>query len=209
VQDVDRPTHIQTFPEPASARRLSVETKALRFMSHPESLNGVLRHRGRQRHLRQRSAIRPPEPEHPVGPARDLVALLVHGPVMPAAEQREVRERCRTAVRPVAEMMPLAEPNAAAGEAATPVPIVERSTQGRGNRPGPGTDLQQAPIVVVAHHHPTRVARQALGRFRRNARAVLEQGLARLIRIGQHLGVDVDHHLVALARGAGIEVVKG
>ncbi len=128
---------------------------------------------------------------------------------MPAAQEREVRKRCRTAVRPVAEMMPLPEADAAAGKAATPVPMVERSTQSGGNRPGLGTDLQQAPVVVVAHHHPTRVARQALGRFRGNARAAVEHGLPRLIRIGQHLGVDVDHHLVALARGAGIEVVKG
>jgi len=37
-----------------------------------------------------------------------------------------------------------------------------------------------------------------------------EDGLARLLRIGQHLGVNVDHHLVALARGAGTEpVMKG
>jgi hypothetical protein len=106
-------------------------------------------------------------------------------------------------------MMPLAEPDAAAGEAATPVPIVECPPQRWGNRPGPGTDLQQASIVVVAHHHPTRVARQALGHFRGNAHAVLEHGLARLIRIDQHLGVDMDNHLVTLVRGARIEVVKG
>ncbi len=178
-------------------------------MRHPESLLGLLRHWGRQRHLGQRPAIRPPEAQRSVGPARDLVALLVHGPVVPAAEQREIRERCQTAVRPVPEMMPLAEADPAAGEAAPPVPRVERPPQGRRNRPGPGPDLQQASVVVVAHHHPTRVTRQALGRFRGNARAVLEHGLPRLIRIGQHLGIDVDHHLVALVRGAGIEVAEG
>ncbi|MEK7444133.1 MAG: hypothetical protein AABZ70_04690 [candidate division NC10 bacterium] len=110
-------------------------------------------------------------------------------------------------MRPVAEMVPLAIAHAAAGETAAAVPMVKRSPQGGGNRPGPGTDLQQAPIVIVAHHHPACVATQALGRFRGNARAVLEDRLARLIRIGQRLGVDVDHHLIALARGAGIEPV--
>ena len=135
-------------------------------MRHPESLLGLLRHWGRQRHLGQRPAIRPPEAQRSVGPARDLVALLVHGPVVPAAEQREIRERCQTAVRPVPEMMPLAEADPAAGEAAPPVPRVERPPQGGGNGPGPGPDLQQAPVIVVAHHHPARVARQALGRFR-------------------------------------------
>ncbi|HEV8436554.1 MAG TPA: hypothetical protein VGT40_00500 [Methylomirabilota bacterium] len=33
---------------------------------------------------------------------------------------------------------------------------------------------------------------------------VLQHGLARLIGVGQRRGVDVDHLLVALARGAGI-----
>jgi hypothetical protein len=62
-------------------------------------------------------------------------------------------------------------------------------------------------ILVMAHHHPARVARQAPRSFCGNARAVLEDGLARLIRIGERRGVDVDHHLIALARGAGIELV--
>jgi len=110
----------------------------------------------------------------------------------------------------MAQMMPLAIAHAAAGETAAPVPMVERSPQGGGNRPGPGTDLQQAPGIVVAHHHLAGVARQAPGRFRGNARAVLHDRLTRLIRLGERLGVDVDHHLIALTRGAGIEpVMKG
>jgi hypothetical protein len=209
MQDVDRPNHIQALPEPARARRPSVETKALRFMSYPESLDGFFWHCGRRRHLRQGLAIRPPESQGPVRLARDLVALLVHGPMMPAAEQREVRERRWTAVRPVTKMMPLPEADAAAGETATSVPMVERSSQGGRNRPRPSPDLHQAPTVVVVHHHPARVARQALGRFRGNVCTAIEYGLARLIWIGQHLGIDMDHHLVALARGTGIEVVQG
>jgi hypothetical protein len=59
----------------------------------------------------------------------------------------------------------------------------------------------------VPHHHAARVARQAPRRFCRNARAPLEHGLAGLIRIRQHRGIDVDHHLVPLARRAGIELV--
>jgi hypothetical protein len=59
----------------------------------------------------------------------------------------------------------------------------------------------------MSHHHPACIARQALRRFRGNARPVLEHGLAWLIRVGQHLGIDVDHHLVPLSRGAGIEPV--
>ena len=85
--------------------------------------------------------------------------------------------------------------------------MVERSPQGGRNRPRPGPDLHQAPVVIVAHHHPARVARQAPRRFRGNARAVLEHGLAGLLRICQCRCVDVDHDLVPLSRRAGIELV--
>jgi hypothetical protein len=98
--------------------------------------------------------------------------------------------------------MPLAERGLAAREAAAAVTMVERPPQRRRDRPGRGTDFQQAPGGIVPHHHPAGVARQALRRFRGNARAVLEDGLARLIGVRQHRGIDVHHHLVTLARGA-------
>jgi hypothetical protein len=41
----------------------------------------------------------------------------------------------------------------------------------------------------VPHHYPARVARQPLGRSSWNARAVFEDGLARLIRVRQDFGV--------------------
>ena len=59
----------------------------------------------------------------------------------------------------------------------------------------------------MSHHHPASVARQALGRSSWNACAVLEDRPAGLIGVGEDLGVHVDHHLVALARGAGIDPV--
>jgi len=59
----------------------------------------------------------------------------------------------------------------------------------------------------VLHHYATRVARQTLRRFRGNARAVLENGLTRRIRIRQYRRVDMDDHLIALARRAGVETV--
>jgi hypothetical protein len=92
--------------------------------------------------------------------------------------------------------MALAEPDSAAREAAPAVSMMERSPQRRRNRACPSADLQQAPVCVVAHHHTAGVARQALRRSRGNARAILEDR-----------GIDVDHHLVALARGAGVDAV--
>jgi len=59
----------------------------------------------------------------------------------------------------------------------------------------------------MLHHHAARVARQTPGRFGGNARAAVEDGLAGLIGVGEHRGVDVDHHLIALARGAGVDTV--
>ena len=126
---------------------------------------------------------------------------------MAATEQREVRQRGRAPVRPMMEVMALPERQPAAREAAALVAVVERAPQGRRNRPRPGPDLHGAPVLVVPHHHAARVARQALRRFRGNARAVLEHGLAGLIRIGERRCVDMDHDLVALARRAGIEPV--
>jgi hypothetical protein len=47
-------------------------------------------------------------------------------------------------------------------------------------------NLHHTPIAAVLHHHTTRVAGQAPRRFRGNARAVLERGLAGCILVGQH-----------------------
>jgi hypothetical protein len=65
----------------------------------------------------------------------------------------------------MADVMPLAERHAAAGEAAARVPMVERAPQCRRNRSGSGADFHQAPVFVMLHHHPAGVAGQAPGRF--------------------------------------------
>jgi hypothetical protein len=59
----------------------------------------------------------------------------------------------------------------------------------------------------VAHDDPARVARQTLRRSGRNARPLVEDRLANLIGVGKYGGVDVNDHLVALARRAGIDAV--
>jgi hypothetical protein len=59
----------------------------------------------------------------------------------------------------------------------------------------------------VAHDDATGVARQALRGFRGNANAVFEDRLAGVIGIREQRGIDMDDHLVALARGAGVDAV--
>jgi hypothetical protein len=59
----------------------------------------------------------------------------------------------------------------------------------------------------MLHDHAAGVAREPAGRFRGNVHPVLEDGLAGLRGVGQHRRIDVDHHLIAFARGSGIEPV--
>ena len=127
--------------------------------------------------------------------------------MMPTTEHREIRERRGASVSPVADVMTLAEPQSTAREAASAIAMMQRAPQRRRNGSRPGTDFEDPAIRIVSHHDPTRVARQTLGRFCRNVRAVVEDRLAGRISVRQHRRVDVDHDLVALARGAGIDSV--
>jgi hypothetical protein len=197
MQDVDRPAHVQGFSQPTRDRRPRVEAEPLRLVPRPEGLDGIGGDRNGRRHLGQESPVRALEPELAVGVSIHLVALLMDRAVMAATEQREVRERGRAAVRPVADVMPLAEREPAAGKAAAPVPVVKRPPKGRRDGPGAGVDLDDLAVRGVPHHHPARVARQTAGRFRGNVRAVLEDGLAGRVRVRQHRGIDMDDHQIA------------
>ena len=60
---------------------------------------------------------------------------------------------------------------------------------------------------LASHARRRDVSAETSGRMAFDAS---DNGLARLSRLRQRLGVDVDHHLVALAGGAGIKpVVEG
>jgi hypothetical protein len=210
MQDVDRPAHIQTLSEPAWARRPRVEVQPLRVVPGSERLGRIRRHRRRRRNLEQGPAVGSPEPARAIGLSIDLVALLVDRAMVSSAEQREVRERSRAPLRPMADVMPLAEREPAAREAATAVSVMECAPQRRRDRPSSRPDLHDPPVWIVPHHDAARVARQAPRRFRGNVCAPLEDGLTGLIRIRQHRSIDVDHDLVSLSRRAGIQpMVQG
>jgi hypothetical protein len=91
-----------------------------------QDLHGVSEHLGRSRDLGQNPAVRAAEPKLAVCQSIELVALLVDGAVGPATEQGEIRQRGGAALRPVTDVMALAEPDAAAREAAATVSVVER-----------------------------------------------------------------------------------
>jgi len=160
VQDVDRPAEIQALPTPVRARRPRVESETLGVVQRPEGLDRVSGHRDRRRDVGQGAAVGPPEPERAIGLSIEVIALFVDRAVVPATEQGEVRERGRAALRPVPDVMPLAQREPAAREAAAAVPVVQRAPQRRGNGPGPGADLDDVAVWIVLHHHPAGVARQ-------------------------------------------------
>ena len=165
MQDGERVTQIQALPQPGRARRPRVQAEPLRVVLCAERLDRIGGHRGWRRDVGQQLAVRSPELQRAVGLSLDLIALLVHRAVMAATEQRKIRERGRAPVRPMMEVMALPEWQPAAREAAALVAVVERAAQGRWNRARPGPDLHGAPLLVVPHYHPARVARQALRRF--------------------------------------------
>jgi len=165
MQDVDRPAHIEALPQPPRARRPRVHAQPLRIVPLSERLDWIGGHGGRGRDLGQELAVRPPEPERAIGLSIELIALLVDRAVVPATEQRKVRERGRSTLRPVADVMSLAEGDSAAREAAAAVPVLQRPPQRRRNCPGPRPDLHNASVLVMLHHDPARVARQASRRF--------------------------------------------
>ena len=210
MQDVDRPAQIQALAQPGRARRPRVEAEPLRVVLRAEGLDRIGGHRGRRRDLGQEPAVRPPELQRAVGLSIDLVALLVHRAVVPATEQGEVRERGRAALRPVTDVMALAEAAARSPGSGSPGPGggARAATPGESSASGPRPPQRPSSSCRIT----TRLASHARRRdVSAGTRApVLEDGLAGLIRVRQHRGIDVDHHLVALARGAGIEpVVRG
>ena len=64
--------------------------------------------------------------------------------------------------------------------------MLERTPQRRRDRPRPSADFGHATVRVVSHDHAGRITRQALRRFRRNARTTLEDRLTRLIGVREH-----------------------
>ena len=103
--------------------------------------------------------------------------------------------------------MALGDPDSAAGEATAAVSMVKRASECRRNRPGARPDLDEPAVGVGAHDHAARIAREALGRFRGNARAIFEDGVARLVGVRQDMRIDVHYDLVALAGGTGVDLV--
>ena len=69
-----------------------MDAEPLRLVPRPEGLDGIRGRRSGRRHLGQEAPVRTPEVELAVRLSIHRVALLVDRAVVPATEQREVRE---------------------------------------------------------------------------------------------------------------------
>ncbi len=74
-----------------------------------QRVDGIARHRGGRRNVRQWPAVRSPEAEVSIGLSLHLISLFVHRAVMPATQQREIRQRGGASVGPMANVMALTE----------------------------------------------------------------------------------------------------
>ena len=127
MQDVNRVADIQSFPEPARRRRVGIQGKSVRLMARSDDRDWIARHLPRSRNVWHDQAVRAPKLQRTVHSALDLIPLLVDRPVVSATQQREVGQRRGTAMHPVADVMTMAEANAAAWKPAAAIPMVESS----------------------------------------------------------------------------------
>jgi len=160
----------------------------MRDVELPQHVHRIASQHGGIGDIGDARAIWAMEYQHTVGLSFDLIALLMHRAVMPPTQHREVRQCRRAAARPVADVMPLADTHSTAWEATPAVSMVKRAPERRRNRPSTRSDLNDPAVGVVTHHHAGRIAREPLRRSRGNAHAVFEDGLARVIGIGQDVG---------------------
>jgi len=114
MEHVDRVADVQGLAEPSGTRRPFVESQSLRLVLRAERLHRIGGHDGIQRHLRQEPPVGSAELERAIGTSLDLIALLVRGSMMSATPQRQVRQRRRAALGPMARVMALAEGQSAA-----------------------------------------------------------------------------------------------
>jgi hypothetical protein len=127
VEHVDRVAQVERLTPPVGYRCPGVQDQSILRVPRAHGRDRIRWHGGWRRNVRDDPVVGPPELKRAARLALDLVALFVDRPVVPATEKREVGERRGAALGPVTDVVALAEPGATAREAATVIPMVERS----------------------------------------------------------------------------------
>ena len=104
-----------------------MEVEPVRFVPRSEHFHGIAAYLRRTRNLGEDLAVGAAETKLAVRLSIELITLLVDGAMVTATEQSEIRKCGGPTVSPVTDVMALAEANAAAGEAAAAVSVVERA----------------------------------------------------------------------------------
>src|SRR5213593_2935693 len=148
MQDADRVAHVQTLSQPTRHRGPRVQVGAVCLVARTQRVHGIARYRGRRRDLRHDLTVRATEAKLATRLSIELIAFFVNGAVMPATEQREIRERGGASIGPMMNVMALAEANPATREAAAAVSMVERAPYRRWDRSRPRADLDDTAVAI-------------------------------------------------------------
>jgi len=90
-------------------------------------LDRIRGHHCSRRHFEQASPVWPAKLQGTVVLSLELETFLVDRTVVPATQQREIRQRGRPAFRPVTDVMTFAESHTTAGKATPAISLVQRT----------------------------------------------------------------------------------
>src|SRR4029077_17406171 len=131
MEHVDRVAHIERLAQPERHCGARVQAEAIPLVLRSDRRHGIGWRVGPRGNFGDHPSIRPSELKPAVWPALELVALFVDRAMVPATEEREIREGGGPPLGPVMDVVPLAEAGATAREATAAIPVVERSTDRR------------------------------------------------------------------------------
>ena len=115
---------------------------------------------------------------------------------MMRAQLHQVIERCRTAIRPMLDMMTVQVPGrAAAGETATLIAGGQRAFQCRRNGACLATDVQRLAFGIFDDAHNARVTSQTASGVRGEIGAVMQMAATVTVKVDQRFRGNVYLHL--------------
>ena len=158
AQCPQRKIEVEPLPAPVRRRcpRIDVEPDIVMLIKQTE--NRIFRQPRRRRHVHQRPPIRPREAYVACCSHHHSEFLLVHSPVVYAAQQRGVRQLRRPAIRPVHDVMHVADLQPASRKAAAAVPVFERAANRRWHGAAAPADVQDLTILAGHHHDAVGIA---------------------------------------------------